>query len=238
MNKVLIRQILELRFPPFHVFFDHRSAILEALYKDKKTKKKHFEHWRLSNNRVDAYDKDRKRAFFFSFRNCGFRCEDPPTANYFGEQLQKYLGLSFEVLGEYIEGVQRIGFKSTRVIPVSDLGKVRDAFVRNFLKTESSFYGAVGATIEDVQLFPIVFKHGSNKFQVTTGPAKAEQLEDLWGSDTDLPEQALWLEVDYYAVQPKVQIELTAYIADFLAKAQKAETTVLTEIRRAVLGQE
>ena len=238
MNKVLIRQILELRFFPTHNFFDHRSAVLDALYKDKRTKKKHFEHWRMSNNHIEVFDKDRKRAFFFSFRNCGFRCEDPPTANYFGEQLQKYLGLSFEVLGEYIEGVQRIGFRSKRVIPVIDPGKVRDALVKNFLRTESSFYKAVGATIEDVQLFPIVFKQGSNKFQVTTGPAKAEQLEDLWGKDANLPEQALWLDMDYYAVEPKVQIELPTYIANFLVKAQTAETTVLTEIRRAVLGQE
>jgi hypothetical protein len=217
MSDNLVRQIFELRFSPFADFFDRRSALLDVLYSDRKTKHKNFDHWQLAPNRVAVFDADHKREFFFSYQNCGFSCADPPTANYVRDQLQKYLRLSLQALGDPLEEVLRVGFRETTIVPVEDFDRLRDVLVKVFLKTDNAFFTSLGASIADLH-FPIVFKRGSDRFQITLGPAQKNELEATWGKDSSLPERALYLDVDYYTTEPQMTSEPVTHATNFITK--------------------
>lgn len=227
----LKRQVFELRFAPTHAFFDHRSQLLDVLYWDKQTKKKNFEHWQLNDNRIDVFDADNKRRFFFTFHNCGFSCENAPTENYVKEQLSKFVKLSFGVLGKYIEEVRRIGFRDTRIYPVRDFDALTVLLLKRFVKTDDRIFRELNASFTDLQLFPLIFKQGKNGFQITLGPTKKEQLAgQLWGADPDLPEQSLFVDVDYYAIQPAVGEGVDRYVSEFLNKAHETQQKIFQEM--------
>lgn len=236
MNKNLVRQIFELRFPPLIGFFDRQSALLDALYSDRKTKRKNFEHWQLGSNRIDVFDADQKRAFFFSFQNCGFSCGDPPTANYLRDQLQKYLRLSLQALGDPLEEILRVGFRETTIVPVEDFNRLRDTLVEVFLRTDNAFFTSLGAPIADLH-FPIVFKRGSDSFKITLGPAQKNELEATWGKDSGLPERALYLDVDYYTTEPQTTPDPVTHATNFITKAQAMQNKILTELIAVALAE-
>jgi hypothetical protein len=238
MPKELKRQIFELRFSPTHAFFDHRSQLLDVLYWDRQTKKKNFEHWQLTDNRVEVFDADRNRTFFFSYQNCGFSCENAPTDHYAKDQLIKYVRLAFGVVGEYIEEIRRVGFRDTRIFPVRDFDILATSLTGRFLKTDDPLFASLNASVIDVQLFPIIFKQGKNSFQITVGPTKKQQLaQQLWGDDPNLPEQALWVDVDYYAVQPAAD-DVDKYVSEFLNKSHETQASVFQAFSELIKAEE
>lgn len=232
MSKHLTRDIFELRFPPMITFFDRRSGLLEALYRDAKSGKNNFEHWQLEDGRVSVFDEDNSRTFSFSFHNCVFACKNPPTEHYTRDQVLRYVGGAAEYLGDKIGPIQRAGFRETQVFPARDFGKLAKALIDAFIKPDNPLFRVGEARPVDLSLFPLVFTHGPNKFQANFGPARREELRTLWGEDKDLPDQALFLDVDYYAVQPKVSDGVQQYVSQFLAKAREAQQSVSEELRR------
>jgi hypothetical protein len=239
MPRNLRRQIFELRYAPTHNFFDHRSALLDTLYSDRQTRQKNFEHWQLTDNRVDVFDTDKKRTFFVSFHNCGFSCDDPPSNNYAKDQLVKYVRLAFGVIGEYVEEIRRVGFRETQVLAVRDIETLRESLLNRFIRTDDGLFGGINATVSDLQLFPIVFKQGQNNFQITMGPTDKAQLEtQLWGSDPQLPEKALYVDIDYYSVKPFVDRTPDRHITEFVTNAQDTQGRILQELSALAEGEE
>jgi hypothetical protein len=237
MNSELKRDIFEIRFFPMPAFFDRKSDLIEALYQDAKTKQNNFEHWQLTQDRVTLFDEDKSRLFQVSFRSCAYSVIQPATDNYARDQIQKYFGTVADYFGGKIEKVQRVGFRQTRVVAIKDFDELRDRIIQEFIKTDSSIFKAFGNQIYDVQVFPIVFKHGPNKFQITMGPTLQEQLKLLWGDDAEFPEQALFLDVDYFAVEPRIpNDDLKGYVTDFLAKAKDVQSRVFQEVSGTVLN--
>lgn len=222
MDKPLKRDTFELRFFPIAAFFGRKSELLDLLYRDPKTRKHNFEHWQFEENRIILFDADKSRVFSFSFQNCQYQCENPATDGFARDQILKYAGTSLEFFGDKIETILRIGYRQTQVFPVDDFDKLSQLLAETFIKTDNILFKSLEAPIVDVQLFPTVFKHGANRFQITLGPVKSEQLKALWGADATFPEQALFLDVDYYAVQPKgATDDLRHYVVEFLGKANE-----------------
>ncbi len=235
MSKTLRRQVFELRFFPLASFFDSKSSLLDELYRDPKTKKKNFEHWQVLDHRITVFDADKSRAFFFSFQNCAFTCLNPPTENYVRDQVLRYVGISLEHFEDKMENIIRAGFRETRIVPIKDFDELSQALTKNFIRTDSPFFQTLGSPVYDLTLFPIIFKHGSNKFQITLGPTKKEELKMLWGEEGDFPDQALFLDVDYYAVQPQVTSDYKTFVGEFLVKARETLAKI-SESAEKVIG--
>jgi|SRR5208337_568079 len=216
MTKPYTRQVFELRYLPLFRFFDCRSKLLEELYRDPKTKKNNFEHWQLGADRVHLFDADQKRAFFVTFSNCGFTCENPATEGFSKDQIMKYMTLTSEVIGENIEEIQRVGFRQIRVVPVEDLQDTKRLLKEVFIRTDSQFFRELESPIVDFTLLPLVFKHGDHSFQITLGPATKQELEQRLGSISDLPETSLYFDVDYFSLKPNFTRGLRLGISDFL----------------------
>jgi len=217
-------------------FFDSKSKLLDLLYKDSKTKKNNFEHWQLTDDRVILFDADKSRNFFVSFQNCGYTRFNAPTENYARDQILKYAGEVFDYFGDAIETVLRVGYRETRVNPVEDFDSLSQRLIQNFVKTDGSFFKSLNCPMYDVALFPMVFKHGSNKFQVTLGPMKKDQLQTVWEGGDDLPDQALFADVDYYAIQPPRPANLRNYVAEFLSKARDVNAKIVGDFTANILN--
>jgi hypothetical protein len=236
MNKTLKRETFELRFFPMAAFFDRRSGLLDLLYRDSRTKKNNFQHWQLDQNRVALFDADGSRTFSCSFQNCAFSCVDPPTDNYSHDQILKYFGATADYFGDKIENVLRAGFRRIQVVPVKDFDELTKKLVDAFVKVENPLFQALGSSLNDLKLFPFVFKHGGNKYQITLGPTTREELKTLWGDDPELPERAMYVDVDYYAVQPAIHTDLTKYVAEFLAKAKEIDNRIFPQLTEMATG--
>lgn len=236
MATPLKKQVFELRFFPIAVFFDRKSELLDLLYRDPKTKKKHFEHWQFNPDWIRLFDQDESRSFQVSYQNCVYFTLRPPTDNYARDQILRYVGETVEFFGDKIDQVLRVGFRETTLFPVKAFDDLAELLVQTFVKTDSSFFQALGAPMYDLQLFPMVFKHGQNRYQITLGPTPKEQLLALWGVDSKLPDQALFLDVDYYALQPTITSDLRSYVAEFLNKERDINAKVLTDLSENILA--
>jgi hypothetical protein len=226
MAKPFVRQVFELRYFPLFQFFDSRSAILSNVFRDPRTKKNNFDHWQLRENRVDFFDADQKRIFYVSYQNCGYQCENPPTENYSKDQILKYMTLVTEVIGDDIEEVQRIGFRETRVYSVEDYQNLKKLLRETFIRTDSQFFKELDAKLTDFTLLPLVFQHGDHEFQVTLAPATKAEQQLRVGNASDLPDEGLFLDVDYYAIKPNFKNQLKPSIADFLNKSHDTLATI------------
>jgi len=236
MSEEIKRDIFEIRFFPVPAFFSRKSDLIELLYRDAKTKQNNFEHWQLTEDRVTLFDEDKRRLYQISYKNIAYSIIQPATENYARDQIQKYFGLTADHFEDKIEKIQRVGFRQTRVITIKDFDEVKDQIVKNFIKTDNAVFQAVGNQIADVQVFPTVFKHGANRFQITLGPAMKDQLKILWGSDWEFPEQALFVDVDYFAVEPRIpNNDLKGYVAEFIAKAKDIQSKVFPEVSETIL---
>jgi hypothetical protein len=230
MAKPFVRQVFELRYFPLFRFFDSRSKLLGNLYRDPKTKKNNFEHWQLRDSRVDLFDADQKRFFFVSYQNCGYQCQDPPSENYSKDQILKYMALTSEVIGDDVEDVQRIGFRETRVVPVDDLQNTKKLLKEGFLRTDSQFFAELDSKLIDFTLLPLVFQRGEHKFQITLGPATKAEAQLRVGDASELPEEALFLDVDYFSLQPDFKNGLRPTISDFLNKSHGILATIREQL--------
>jgi predicted nucleic-acid-binding Zn-ribbon protein len=230
MAKPFVRQVFEIRYFPLFQFFDNRSKILGNLFRDPKTKNNNFEHWQLRDSRVDFFDADQKRVFFVSYQNCGYQCQDPPSENYSKDQILKYMTLTSEVIGEDIEEVQRVGFRETRVLPVDDLQNTKKLLREGFVRTDSPFFAALDSKLTDFTLLPLVFQRGEHNFQITLGPATKAEAQLRVGDISDLPEDALFLDVDYFSLKPDFKNGLRPSISDFLNKSHATLATIRQQL--------
>ena len=217
---MLKRETFELRFFPIAVFFGHQGDLLDSLYRDPKTKKNNFEHWQWNQNQIILFDADKSRSFMCSYQNCAYTSTNPPTANFAHDQILKYFRSVADFFGDRLDNIQRIGLRQTHIVPVKDFDELAKRLANEFVKLDNPLIESLGGSVADLKLFPLVFKHGANKFQVTLGPTRKEELRPLWSEDAEFPDQALFLDVDYYAIQPKV-IEVERYVAEFLVKARE-----------------
>jgi hypothetical protein len=135
-----------------------------------------------------------------------------------------------------IETIFRVGYRETRITPVKDFDNLSQRLIQTFVKTDSSFFQALNTPMYDLALFPMVFKHGFNKFQITLGPMMKDQLQTTWNSGGDLPEQGLFCDVDYYAVQPARPDNLRSYVAEFLAKARDVDSRIAGDLTANILN--
>jgi hypothetical protein len=235
-GEILKKQIFELRFFPIATFFDRRSELLDLLYYEQKTRKKTFEHWQLSPDKIRLFDQDGDRSFLASFQNCAFSVTNPPTYNYARDQILKYVGETIDFFGDKIDSVLRFGFREVVVTPVREFDELSQLLVQNFVRTDSSFFQSLGSPVYDLTLFPMIFRHGSNQYQITVGPTSREQLFGLWGEALDLPEQSLYLDVDYYSLTPKITGELRTHVAEFLTKAREINSKISLDISENILA--
>ena len=148
----------------------------------------------------------------------------------------KFFGIVADTLGDELGNIQRIGFRETQVFPTNNFDELSENIVKAFIKSDNPFFEALNAKIQDVQLFPVIFRHGKNKFQITLGPMEKVQLQQMWGPSEDLPDNALYLDVDYYSIQPDRTSDLKLLVADFINKAREIDSKVHVGITDAVLN--
>src|SRR5260221_4054556 len=234
MAKPFVRQVFELRYEPLVQFFDRRSELLGRIFKDSKTKQPNFQHWQLRDSRVDFVDADQMRMFIVTYRNCGYQCDDPPSENYAKDQILKYVTAASEVIGEDFEVIQRIGFREIQVFPVEDLQPIKKLLKENFIQTDTPFFRALNANLDDFTVLPLVFRKGDHSFQITLGPASKDDIAMRVGNVADMPDAALYADIDYYSIGPQLKPGFRTTIADFLNRSHDTVTTIreqLTQMR-------
>jgi len=190
MSKCISKHLVEIRFKPSPSFLDKRGKIAESL------SGKLFDSWSISENRIDFGNRDCKYIKgFFSFTNAGFSSVYPQPLEYFVERAKDFIPRAWIFFGT--NEVIRIGVRSTFLSEVSDFENTVRAYREHFLKLNEEEVKEFGGQLVDVG-FPLNFVMGDKRFNIMTGPMKKAQALIHYGNEEEIPETAIFLDVDYF----------------------------------------
>lgn len=208
-NKLTLfcEQVFEFRYSPIAKVLDHRGTWAQQLAKEMK-----MEHWRITDNRLDVFDKGYARSGFVGFRNSGYSMVNPSTRNLFPEQAVKLIKAMFHLPS----------FDSQ--LPITRIG-VRGRFCTSFLGDFEVLLGRYcdkGFTIsEEVKCalnpraeiidvgIPVNFKCGSEYFNIISGPMKDAQIQQVFPEREVNIEVGLYFDIDYWK-EPNESLECSS----------------------------
>lgn len=195
-STVCTESILEVRYTPNPQILDYRGSWTEAI-----GALMGVAEWRISENRLDVYDKENNLRAFVSFRNAGVVVQDSPTRNYFGDQAAKFMRYLMEQkpFGDPV-CFTRFGVRSRFATPTegSSFDTLLKSYMRNYLQPSEAVMDAISATVTDI-VGPVNFGAPEGVINSMSGPMLREQLKGYFRSREDLPEVALYFDFDYHA---------------------------------------
>jgi len=190
IEKIFAKHLVEVRFKPNARILDKRGELAEALSTPL------FNYWNISTNRIDFLSKDNKTIqAFFSYKNLGLLASHPNETAYFIDEAKAFIKNAWTHFPA--DKISRIGVRSTYIVPVKDFTKAFEAYKEKFLKLSAEELKKFDGDLVDVG-FPLNFVSGEDFFNVVTGPMEKGQSQQFFGADEDLPQAAIYIDVDYF----------------------------------------
>ncbi|MEX1014383.1 MAG: hypothetical protein WDZ80_04450 [Candidatus Paceibacterota bacterium] len=190
MKKILSKHLVEIRYTPNARILDKRGETAESLSSAL------LNYWNISTNRIDFLSKDNESVrAFFSYKNLGFLSSYPNETDYFIEESKNLIKSAWTHFPA--DKIRRIGVRSTYAIPVKDFTIAFETYKDKFLKLSDADIKQFGGDLVDIG-FPLNFVSGENFFNIVTGPMEKEQLKQFFGDIDDLPDSAIYIDVDYF----------------------------------------
>jgi hypothetical protein len=225
--------ILEVRFAPNPTILDYRGSWAEMI-KDLMG----LSHWRIGSNRIDLFDNEENPTItaFVSFRNCGFVIQDSPTRNYFSDQAIKLLKFLFQqkAFGDSIK-VPRIGVR-TRFATCFDgtFESLYNQYSTKFVAISPAAAQIFGEKMVDIGL-SLTLESQFGKVNTTSGPMSADQLKAAFPLRDDVPDVALYLDLDYYK-EPKNAMtvgEISTTVKHYAENAWNINESIVNLVTRS-----
>jgi hypothetical protein len=159
-----------------------------------------FPHWKIVENRFDAFDEGDKHRVFVSFRNAGVIVWDSPTSHYFPDQAIKALRFVFaqEAFGDPIL-VSRFGVRSRFATAFDgDYQELLEGFTTQLFSLSPQAETAIHAQLTDIAA-PLNFEDNHGKINILSGPLTKEELGRAFNlEEDDLPPASFYLDIDYW----------------------------------------
>ncbi len=196
VDQVVSEHVLEIRYKPDSKVLDYRGQLASALSNDFK-----LSEWRITQNRVDVYDKEQSTRVFASFRNAGAVVRNPPDSETFPNLTGKFIQFlaeqkpyrkKFPLLRLGVRS--RFGFASSHSFP-----QLVERYLRRIVDIRPEVIDSIGARLIDVGV-PVNFEADLGQINSNTGPMEREQLSSFFGFHLKdrLPDVALYVEFDYW----------------------------------------
>ena len=202
-NAQICELIFELRYKPNPKLLDYRGTLANNL-----TTLLSVSEWQTTDNRVDVHDKELNIHAFVSFKNTGMVIRTPPTKNYFQDQVLKLMRYLFKQV-EFGDKVltSRMGIRYRIATEYTgDFQDLLKLYINKYAPISDTVLGYYGGSIVDIGTpFEIKTPHGTIKSN--SGPVQKEQLENFFRGFTDIPEVALYFDLDYW-VKPAKRTKL------------------------------
>jgi hypothetical protein len=233
MEKIELKeQILEIRFKPKIIFFDIKGRIAEDILKHM-----NLNHWRIGENRIDAFAEDKSEIAFVSFNNLGYVIRNAPTANYFKDKIVKFIKKISDIyLNDNNEiYVDRIGVRYRSCIGFDgDFDKLLNNYMTNYLQISDRMRNTLQADIIDIG-GNLNFKDKYGNFNTASGPMWKDQIlqffSDVFNDEKSIPEVGLYTDVDYWNMPQKpISIEDIMKHVKQLADASIDKSNIIKDI--------
>jgi len=204
MDKIkdICEQVFEIRYKPDPTILDRRGTIAEIISSNMK-----LEHWKILENRVDAYSELSSDRAFVGFKNAGFVTRDAPSKNYFSERVAHFMKCLYEnnFFAEIMD-VKRVGLLSRYCRPskedFSDLIRKYNKYLSLSEKANNVILSKNQARLVDIG-GPLNFEDNIGKFNTMSGPMKEDQIQQFFKDLEDAPKVGLYYQIDYWDCPPE-----------------------------------
>jgi hypothetical protein len=211
--------VVEIRYKANPRVLDHRGTWAEMV-----SEHMALPHWKIIENRIDIFTKDRELHAFVGFKNSGLTALNTPTKNYFSDKAIKLLRFVFTLqdFGDPIH-VDRIGVRSRFCSPyLGTFEELRDRYSTKFLRITEEGINAIGKKIKLIDIGgPLNFADKFGNFNTQSGPMTAKQFNDFFNQSEDFPDVGLYFDIDYF-VRPETKInskEIITTVKNFSSEA-------------------
>ena len=204
---------LEVRYKPNPKILDYRGTWAELI-----SNHMNLSEWKIIENRIDIYDKEKKNHAFVGFRNAGLVAVDTPTRNYFPDKALKFFKYLFSLEGfEKTPFLLRIGVRSRFCKEYNgSFDELRDKYSSKYLSLTERAKEIIGAKLLDIG-GPLNFSDRYGNFNTMSGPMKDEQMPQYFQYTEDFPDVGLFFDIDYW-LKPERKLnekEILKTIKDF-----------------------
>lgn len=186
--------IVEVRFKPRADLVDVRGELAAQL-----SEKLDCPDWSISDNRVEVVDKRTSRLAFVSHRNFGCQFADASNQGYLSDQAVKAVKHILEAMGQRDPlTVPRLGARSRFAVSFQGrFEELRERFIHEYATPTAAVERALGGALVDVGFF-LNRADSVGNFNTMTGPMSALQVKERLDRDDNLPDVALYFEIDYW----------------------------------------
>jgi len=192
----LSEHILEIRIKPNPSFLDYRGEYAQTI-----KKLMGLQNWQINSNRIDIFDEENTIRAFLSFKNLGFVMKNSVNKNYFADQSIKFVKyvLSNKPFETPIH-VMRLGVRSRFVHGVDiNFSDLLSMYMKTYVNLSDKAKEIINAKIIDFGS-PINFETPYGKINSLVGPMEKTQLQEFFPSVKDVPNVALYVDLDYWKV--------------------------------------
>lgn len=217
------RQIFEIRYRAEPRILDHRGVwadqLLDLLA---------VTEWRIDPIRLDVLSKDKRKSVFISYKNAGIVLHNSNEKE-FSELTSKFLGFLFRQSPFRNIALERLGVL-LRAAKKSDgnFESIVQLYQDKFIAYSSNLLEVFNGRIIDVGT-PVTLETDIGKINFRSGPMPKEQLTEMFESEDELPETAIFFECDYF-LKPEINSTMNTkqipnlvrdYIHDNWARCEK-----------------
>ena len=227
-DSMLSEHIFEVRYRANSKILDYRGKWAELI-----SEHLSLPHWSIVENRIDIFDKPNSERAFVGFRNSGYTCSDPSTANFFPDRAIKfYKHLSkLDGFGSPLF-VERIGVRSKFLSAYeSNFETLLALFTKNYVSIPEKAQKSINAKLTDIGA-PLNFTDKIGNFNTVCGPMKKDQMKDFMPKRTDYPEVGLFYDIDYWQ-KPNSNTpdnEISRLIQEYARTAWERHATIISLI--------
>ncbi|OGJ57700.1 hypothetical protein A3H22_03360 [Candidatus Peribacteria bacterium RIFCSPLOWO2_12_FULL_55_15] len=202
--------IFELRFQPSPKVLDTRGQIAEALTDDL------FNKWFISADAIQLNsDANKDIVMIFRHNSFAFVANKQQSADFFIEGAKNMCRKTWTWF-PYTQ-IKRIGVRSSFLTEVDSFDVTVKKYRQKFLGLSDAEMGQFGGELIDIGTL-LNFKNGDDFFNVSSGPMEKQQSKwMLRTEDDEIPEQGIYVDVDYFTKQQSSGIRQKA-ILEFIAK--------------------
>lgn len=180
---------VETRFNLSSIVLDRRGEILHRM-----SSMREMDQVRVSADKMQCQSKDGRTRFHISPKNAfvshecfdGWRDFTNTTGGFFRHTLWEHLS---------IPEFKWVGCRTQGFIVVESFEDLRDELV-SVINIPDGATEAIGLPLYDIG-FPFVFENDNRKISITFGPMLQDQMKGFFEFEEGLPEEALFIDVDY-----------------------------------------
>lgn len=190
--------ILEVRYKPNPEFLDYRGSYTKGI-----SNLLSLNHWKIDNNRVDIYNDDNSLRAFISFRNFGLIIQNSYDKNYFPNQANKFVRyILSQKTFKNPPFITRLGVRSRFAFPsTTDFDTLLENYISKYFSLSEKAKGIFKDKVVDAGL-PIYFQTEIGQINTQSGPMNKDQLVEFFPNTPNLPDVALYIDLDYWK-EPK-----------------------------------